>query len=231
MRGNQWISRRRCGSCRSIPAYAGEPSPILCGGRTGRVYPRVCGGTRMWIRMRIGGEGLSPRMRGNPPAYRPVHRRARSIPAYAGEPARGLLRSPAVPVYPRVCGGTYGRILRDERTWGLSPRMRGNLPAFVISCAASRSIPAYAGEPRWRRSMRGWRRVYPRVCGGTRGGRGSRRRCDGLSPRMRGNRPGELRAAEQAGSIPAYAGEPRAIYGTGQPCQVYPRVCGGTQRN
>ena len=45
---------------------------------------------------------------------------------------------------------------------------------------------------------------------------------------MRGNRGGHRYAAGAAGSIPAYAGEPRADTGGLSPARVYPRVCGGT---
>ena len=63
--GNPAASRRADGAHRSIPAYAGEPPvgyallPVL------HVYPRVCGGTAQGMPAGGGGEGLSPRMRGN----------------------------------------------------------------------------------------------------------------------------------------------------------------------
>ena len=50
----------------------------------------------------------------------------------------------------------------------------------------------------------------------------------GLSPRVRGNRSSGGRAAIWAGSIPACAGEPRALARRKQIYRVYPRVCGGT---
>ena len=52
------------------------------------------------------------------------------------------------------------------------------------------------------------RRVYPRVCGGTRGGGRRLQGRSGLSPRVRGNRLLALFAMVEKG--------------------VYPRVCGGT---
>ncbi len=71
--------------------------------------------------------------------------------------------------------------------------------------------------------------VYPRVCGGTPGGRSKSGGPTGLSPRVRGNLLRLRFAAINAGSIPACAGEPRH---TGIDCHVpgvYPRVCGGTK--
>ena len=50
----------------------------------------------------------------------------------------------------------------------------------------------------------------------------------GLSPRVRGNRPGAGPCGGPGGSIPACAGEPRAERGILQEGTVYPRVCGGT---
>ena len=50
----------------------------------------------------------------------------------------------------------------------------------------------------------------------------------GLSPRVRGNRPGVAVGLGVAGSIPACAGEPPAIRISAISGGVYPRVCGGT---
>ena len=86
MRGNPYPD---CGCrlvCRSIPAYAGEPSVAGWPDCDGRVYPRVCGGTGPGGALGPGGAGLSPRMRGNRPDWPECCPAARSIPAYAGEP-------------------------------------------------------------------------------------------------------------------------------------------------
>ena len=50
----------------SIPACAGEPFPMHNDHVRGKVYPRVCGGTRARLEYRRGHPGLSPRVRGNP---------------------------------------------------------------------------------------------------------------------------------------------------------------------
>ena len=52
----------------------------------------------------------------------------------------------------------------------------------------------------------------------------------GLSPRVRGNQHRNGLAPERLRSIPACAGEPRALIPAGPGCGVYPRVCGGTAR-
>ena len=70
---------------RSIPACAGETNALKLRKRSGRVYPRVCGGnasSRCASRYRW---GLSPRVRGKRRIWRPAGVAHRSIPACAGE--------------------------------------------------------------------------------------------------------------------------------------------------
>ena len=172
--------------------------------------------------------GLSPRMRGN--RTRPPLRTGQlgSIPAYAGEPGhRGAVRRRRR-VYPRVCGGTtVGDGLLGHRI-GLSPRMRGNPAQNRRRRKSPGSIPAYAGEPGKCTSMGYCRRVYPRVCGGTRNSALTSSHRRGLSPRMRGNHDGTCSLVGTSRSIPAYAGEPTAERRGESRTAVYPRVCGGT---
>ena len=72
-----------------------------------RVYPRVCGGTRLVPTEASILSGLSPRVRGNHSPVELIFTPSRSIPACAGEPLSAANRSSLV--------------------WGLSPRVRGNL--------------------------------------------------------------------------------------------------------
>ena len=86
--------------------------------------------------------------------------------------------------------------------------MRGNPRAFSTSLQHTGSIPAHAGEPKYRLlNSSSWK---------------------GLSPRMRGNPCSTPPRCVRARSIPAHAGEP--CTGVGQPrkYRVYPRACGGT---
>ena len=71
-------------------------------------------------------------------------------------------------------------------------------------------------------------RVYPRVCGGTTPPVTIVQLPAGLSPRVRGNRLAGAESQKDRGSIPACAGEPRAIFCLVLIVRVYPRVCGGT---
>ena len=196
---------------RSIPARAGEPQP------PGHRLLTDC-------------QGLSPRVRGNPPIPRnrfpgkqQVYPRAcggtagirlgntgrpGSIPARAGEPPQMPIRKPclAIAVYPRACGGT---------------------PGVAASADGDGSIPARAP----RRRLRFLRRsLSPRVRGNL-AIAGVLNACIGLSPRVRGNRTQEVAVMFQLSlrSIPARAGEPPCSVGVGYAgLRVYPRACGGT---
>ena len=129
-------------------------------------------------------------------------------------------------VYPRVCGGTPFTYTDLGHSVGLSPRVRGNRVIASSPDRCRRSIPACAGEPRRVRPVCSACSVYPRVCGGTAGRHDFVLRPDGLSPRVRGNRPAGSRRVQRNRSIPACAGEPRTGGGSCKPRMVYPRVCG-----
>ena len=107
VRGNPCAGQGRHNQKGSIPACAGEPQLSQLSRVTGKVYPRVCGGTVLSISWLSCSSGLSPRVRGNPA---PVHRlsdQRRSIPACAGEPPSTPPKPHSLTVYPRVCGGTH----------------------------------------------------------------------------------------------------------------------------
>ena len=172
-------------------------------------------------------EGLSPRVRGNPPLLLLLTLLG-SIPACAGEPTTSATRPTGARVYPRVCGGTdllFEVELADE---GLSPRVRGNHRQVVLRDTGEGSIPACAGEPSFIRSRFNRERVYPRVCGGTAAFVPEHYR-DEVYPRVCGGTPRRAgRRAIRPRSIPACAGEPGLAGRTASAGRVYPRVCGGT---
>ena len=191
----------------SIPACAGEPLVLPAPTAAMSVYPRVCGGTAGPVNRFTSGNGLSPRVRGNPTeppqqwavlrsipacAGEPAHRHGTGrscwvYPACAGEPELGHIQTLATMVYPRVCGGTPRLLLRIRADIGLSPRVRGNRRRRVPRCDRQGSIPACAGEPSKKAKAAGW-----------------------------------------PGSIPACAGEPPRCSDRTRRGRVYPRVCGGT---
>ena len=172
--------------------------------------------------------GLSPRVRGNRPSRSPCCTTAGSIPARAGEPSVPITLLHDGGVYPRACGGTGHSLDLNAAAKGLSPRVRGNPPAYCRGDPVQGSIPARAGEPTRPIGKRRAIGVYPRACGGT--GRGCHpcRSCQGLSPRVRGNRHEVLVRATDSGSIPARAGEPPSTVVNAPANGVYPRACGGT---
>ena len=93
---------------RSIPACAGQPGQIAGDHRHHPVYPRVCGATDGFWRIGIRGPG--------------------SIPACAGQPDSHPATILPLAVYPRVCGATSRMQSQAHGGYGLSPRVRGNLP-------------------------------------------------------------------------------------------------------
>ena len=225
-RGNPILAFQFEGQVGSIPAQAGEPDSGLPVRGAGWVYPRAGGGTVLPQPLRIRERGLSPRRRGNRGKDRRGRQWHRSIPAQAGEPVSESRCSRPGRVYPRAGGGTEIAGERVSENPGLSPRRRGNHVHDVGRVEPFGSIPAQAGEPSGRSTLRSSPRVYPRAGGGTasrgahhepvrvypRAGGGTQSGAaggacvQGLSPRRRGNllRAGRLVVGD--GSIPALAG-------------------------
>ena len=148
VRGNHPLVNGRLRRRRSIPACAGEPAGVSPHMPPSTVYPRVCGGT---VPVRFGTSfyrGLSPRVRGNRFRRLGTSSGSRSIPACAGEPANHPTKRNTPKVYPRVCGGTAGKLIINRNASGLSPRVRGNRTRRTPRKTGSRSIPACEGEPR-----------------------------------------------------------------------------------
>ena len=208
VRGNQRGVSQALPQGRSIPASAGEPLAAARSLKRNPVYPRECGGTLPVHNGQDRQNGLSPRVRGNPPPPPPVPASTGSIPASAGEPDRKIPRLSGLEVYPRECGGTLPVHNGQDREHGLSPRVRGNLVVLPLLGFPFRSIPASAGEPSVVCYQCPFIGVYPRECGGTGLSTADLSGANGLSPRVRGNRVQHLIGPVVLGSIPASAGEP-----------------------
>ena len=133
-RGNRLLGRLPAVGDGSIPARAGEPSSRTGCSRVRRVYPRASGGTRNVRGTRLGTEGLSPRERGNLAAGARNVVGHGSIPARAGEPTMGAPRNRGTGVYPRASGGTSISHGPHCRSYGLSPRERGNRLRAAACC-------------------------------------------------------------------------------------------------
>ena len=176
----------------SIPARAGEPMSWPPSWPRGTVYPRACGGTLVYAAWSPNADGLSPRVRGNPPRGSASGFSFGSIPARAGEPTTRTFIMASAKVYPRACGGTAWKCCSPSGSIGLSPRVRGNRRGPIPREGGDRSIPARAGEPWPIAQTCTPSGVYPRACGGTRSGKPGSLPLEGLSPRVRGNRFGGL---------------------------------------
>ena len=167
VRGNQPSWAAPSSSARPIPACAGQPVGVAVFLLQAAAYPRVCGATLPENLRHPLAYGLSPRVRGNPAARSHRCPGTGPIPACAGQPSRSCSRRRRVAAYPRVCGATGERAIRDTQTGGLSPRVRGNQFHPWSRPRNPGPIPACAGQP-----CMGWAtiprfRAYPRVCGAT----------------------------------------------------------------
>ena len=132
VRGNRRESLHVESALGSIPACAGEPLAPDRKDAQPEVYPRVCGGTMGDRMVEAWNDGLSPRVRGNRGRSGVGADKAGSIPACAGEPIAAVKAQRNARVYPRVCGGTPGRMGRNGAEPGLSPRVRGNQEGILV---------------------------------------------------------------------------------------------------
>ena len=135
---------------RPIPACAGQPEAINDSRAPCWAYPRVCGATLLDGGLRFRRGGLSPRVRGNLDHIAIADRAVGPIPACAGQPNMRVSISRFTRAYPRVCGATSPESTRLRGGWGLSPRVRGNLPYKNKGGVGAGPIPACAGQP-WRK--------------------------------------------------------------------------------
>ena len=106
VRGNLDLKLERRPHLRSIPACTGEPAGPGPGRSSGRVYPRVYGGTIVLPAYSERLPGLSPRVRGNQLSRPQQGYCEGSIPACTGEPRTRSRSLKPTRVYPRVYGGT-----------------------------------------------------------------------------------------------------------------------------
>ena len=212
----------------SIPAHAGQPATPFGNGVRRRVHPRTGGATGYRGRGLFGNQGPSPHTRGNrlravePPGG------AGSIPAHAGQPAAVGARLTARRVHPRTRGATHRVAISGRYDAGPSPHTRGNRRRGCRAQLRERSIPAHAGQPmpgrRWCRVAR----VHPRTRGATRLARGESVSRQGPSPHTRGNPLLGMDGTLDRGSIPAHAGQPRAVRSSRSSSRVHPRTRGAT---
>ena len=172
-----------------------------------RVYPRGCGGNLRRCTVTETLWGLSPWVRGKRCTCRTFARELGSIPVGAGETDQALLALDAVRVYPRGCGGNGRSAVPLRPKMGLSPWVRGKLPAPGLREASRGSIPVGAGETQRIQPACPGQRVYPRGCGGNPCWMNVSRMMAGLYPWVRRKRRHGQPRLLIAGSIPVGAGE------------------------
>ncbi len=226
MRGTEALPGRPLGVQRCIPAHAGNGTgPTACSAsRT--VHPRACGERGIGQTGANLPTGASPRMRGTGESGRARVFGGRCIPAHAGNgPCWAVLATPWT-VHPRACGERRRAVSAWIRQGGASPRMRGTGRVRPESIAASRCIPAHAGNGSCVLLRRSDLAVHPRACG-ERGRTAQKDRdCAGASPRMRGtgSPPAPIRTRRRC--IPAHAGNGPLTTQSARRGAVHLRACG-----
>ena len=165
VRGIRVAGAGNLASVRSIPACTGNPGRAGRRRARGRVYPRVYGESTPAGRSRLGGGGLSPRVRGILQAIAENGEKRWSIPACTGNPYLRHDRYCLLEVYPRVYGESIEVTIARQPATGLSPRVRGIRRARMAHRPRRRSIPACTGNPGCRRILSPRSKVYPRVYG------------------------------------------------------------------
>ena len=213
---------------RYIPARAGEACDSVRYGISRRVHPRACGGSAMLAAAAAGAYGTSPRVRGKLPRHRDRRKTAGYIPARAGEALGDVPKPRQFQVHPRACGGSGQSRHRRRPDQGTSPRVRGKPRRRASKRSRRWYIPARAGEAARRQRSALISRVHPRACGGSRAPVNDRSHHPGTSPRVRGKRALPPDVHDDAGYIPARAGEAPPCRPSPPRLQVHPRACGGS---
>ena len=211
---------------RSIPACAGNTRSRARNSAIKAVHPRMRGEHTPVVHVAGVGTGPSPHARGTLLRCARRLRKARSIPACAGNTFSAARRSNAITVHPRMRGehGVAFRMLRG--VGGPSPHARGTRRRVRAGLAQARSIPACAGNTSAPAGSFSTKAVHPRM----RGEHRIRARGDtpnaGPSPHARGTpfRQGVLAVVVR--SIPACAGNTPGCAPSQTSDPVHPRMRG-----
>ena len=153
-----------------------------------------------------GDSGSSPRVRGTRLDVRRPARRARFIPACAGNSTSPAMRSTNLSVHPRVCGELCAERFAGPCPGGSSPRVRGTRNTLFRITRPLRFIPACAGNSQ--------------TAADCQTGFG------GSSPRVRGTLSSGVQTALNGRFIPACAGNSNRRPADRGSSSVHPRVCG-----
>ena len=146
-------------------------------------------------------------MRGKLPFGDVREKRARIIPAHAGQTYYGAQWYPPWPDHPRACGANQRTDTSVSPKSGSSPRMRGKHIGDAGQEPIERIIPAHAGQTCVRACRCRGTADHPRACGANRGVIHCFCGLLGSSPRMRGKPADKPHAVGQQRIIPAHAGQ------------------------
>ena len=152
-------------------------------------------------------------------------RKAKTIPAHAGNTQVFSVTAHDYSVHPRACGEhnaarTHGEVI------GSSPRMRGTPTIAAPSVGSPRFIPACAGNTLTCLLGGLLLTVHPRVCGEHAIQAKIDRDSIGSSPRVRGTHEEQTQAIGNYRFIPACAGNTALLNSFARVRPVHPRVCG-----
>ena len=215
---------------RIIPARAGNARPSRPARCHPADHPRACGErTSSQCRERRS-PGSSPRVRGTLGYATFACCTLRIIPARAGNAGVVDDQPGAHADHPRACGERSGASFRTRGRSGSSPRVRGTLSGWTDSPAATRIIPARAGNAAGVGNSDFSRSDHPRACGERDFLRPGVRPRSGSSPRVRGTPVGPDPNVRVTRIIPARAGNAKLPSMDVYPPPDHPRACGERRR-
>ncbi|PKU92722.1 hypothetical protein CQR47_0571 [Bifidobacterium thermophilum] len=209
-----------------IPACAGNTASPCLQRASSRDHPRMCGEHAIFAKNDSISTGSSPHVRGTRPVLSVSPADIGIIPACAGNTNRRFCTSSRLRDHPRMCGEHTYAIPYGASMGGSSPHVRGTRGPDVGHLPATGIIPACAGNTRLATNRRFRPRDHPRMCGE-----------HGMfplmlffrlgsSPHVRGTLNQLRESFNQAGIIPACAGNtsdnPRGFGFGGD----HPRMCG-----
>ena len=170
--------------------------------------------------------GSSPLTRGTPRLVCHGHRKARFIPAYAGNSNSAKAQKELMAVHPRLRGELVFWFSYSQPCLGSSPLTRGTLDDEDGKTSYWRFIPAYAGNSEPLLKWSAPEPVHPRLRGELSNDGEQPQILNGSSPLTRGTRFKIPRYYDRLRFIPAYAGNSVNVTAYSFIFSVHPRLRG-----
>ena len=153
---------------RIIPARAGQTRTRRPGLTAEPDHPRACGANGSRAYSRHAHPGSSPRVRGKRSKAGDIAKKARIIPARAGQTHACNQCGLGDADHPRACGANPTQAIQIGGGFGSSPRVRGKQIDGDGGTARTRIIPARAGQTTSRAADTVPGTDHPRACGANR---------------------------------------------------------------